>query len=253
MIEQPTEHYEYDEQGDVLDVYFGQKRPAWTIELTDHIMLSLDRPTEQAVALSFLDFSELIQQTPLRPRSFPLTGLADLPLAERDLVMKVLTTPPINAWLDVSAVQNLPDSPFAVTHLQMLPPKVVRLVAVSEGQTEALDIPPDSLTAHYRGLAQSPLSVAELTAAYQTNTPEMRPMVTKTIDIQEAQRQLPELVSLVVAGAEVILTEGPTPLVRLVPIASPHPARVAGLHPGAITTTDDFDAPLPDEFWLGAP
>jgi antitoxin (DNA-binding transcriptional repressor) of toxin-antitoxin stability system len=78
-------------------------------------------------------------------------------------------------------------------------------------------------------------------------------MVTKTIDIQEAQRQLPELVSLVVAGAEVILTEGPTPLVRLVPIASPHPARVAGLHPGAITTTDDFDAPLPDEFWLGAP
>ena len=27
--------------------------------------------------------------------------------------------------------------------------------------------------------------------------------------------------------------------------------RVAGLHPGAIVMAPDFDAPLPDEFWLG--
>jgi hypothetical protein len=27
--------------------------------------------------------------------------------------------------------------------------------------------------------------------------------------------------------------------------------RVAGLHPGAIVMAADFDAPLPDEFWLG--
>jgi hypothetical protein len=27
--------------------------------------------------------------------------------------------------------------------------------------------------------------------------------------------------------------------------------RVLGLHPGAMTTTDDFDSPLPDEFWFG--
>jgi predicted DNA-binding antitoxin AbrB/MazE fold protein len=26
--------------------------------------------------------------------------------------------------------------------------------------------------------------------------------------------------------------------------------RILGLHRGAITTTDDFDDPLPDEFWL---
>ena len=131
MSEKLTEHYEYDEEGDVLDVYFGEKRPAWTIELTDHIMLSLDRQTGQVVALSFLDFAELIRPTPLEPRSFPLTGLADLPLAERDLVVKALTTPPVNAWLDVSAVENLPDSPFAVTHLQTPPPQVLSLVSVA--------------------------------------------------------------------------------------------------------------------------
>lgn len=27
--------------------------------------------------------------------------------------------------------------------------------------------------------------------------------------------------------------------------------RVPNLHPGAIWTSDDFDDPLPDEFWLG--
>jgi hypothetical protein len=37
MTEHSTEQYEYDEVSDLLDVYFGEKRPAWTIELTDHI------------------------------------------------------------------------------------------------------------------------------------------------------------------------------------------------------------------------
>ncbi len=26
--------------------------------------------------------------------------------------------------------------------------------------------------------------------------------------------------------------------------------RILGMHPGAITMSDDFDDPLPDEFWL---
>lgn len=29
------------------------------------------------------------------------------------------------------------------------------------------------------------------------------------------------------------------------------PARIAGLHAGAARIADDFDAPLPDAFWLG--
>lgn len=28
--------------------------------------------------------------------------------------------------------------------------------------------------------------------------------------------------------------------------------RILGLHAGAFTVSEDFDAPLPDEFWLGA-
>ena len=125
------ETYAYDPESDVLEVYFGEKRPAWTIELTDNITIGIDRETRQARSLLFLDFTELIRPTPMGPRSFPLTGLADLPLAERDLVIQVLTTPPVNAWLDISAVQELPDSPFAVTHLQTPPPDVLKLVTVA--------------------------------------------------------------------------------------------------------------------------
>jgi len=112
-----NESYQYDAESDVLEVYFGEKRAAWTIELTEHIMLSVDRQSKQAVALLFLDFSLLTKPTPLGARSFPLTGLADLPASERELVVQVLMSPSVKRWLDVSTVYTLPDSPFSVTHL----------------------------------------------------------------------------------------------------------------------------------------
>lgn len=31
----------------------------------------------------------------------------------------------------------------------------------------------------------------------------------------------------------------------------PKKPRILGLHPGAFQPSDDFDDPLPDEFWLG--
>jgi prevent-host-death family protein len=70
------------------------------------------------------------------------------------------------------------------------------------------------------------------------------------VEIHEAQNRLKELINLVTEGNEVILTEGKTPLARLVAL-SPQVARIPNLHPGAIQVSDDFDDPLPDEFWLG--
>jgi antitoxin (DNA-binding transcriptional repressor) of toxin-antitoxin stability system len=43
-------------------------------------------------------------------------------------------------------------------------------------------------------------------------------MQTKTVDVHEAQTHLVELLSLVTAGIEIILTEGSTPLARIVPM-----------------------------------
>ena len=45
----------------------------------------------------------------------------------------------------------------------------------------------------------------------------------------ERHQHLPELAAQVQAGRQ----------------------RVLGLNAGALTTTEDFDAPLPDDFWLG--
>ncbi len=126
-----AEWYEYDEVGDVLDVYFGEKRPAWTIEITSNILLSVDRAAKQPVQLTFMDYTELIRPTIWGMRSFPITGLSELPLGERDLVIQILNSPPIKQWLDVSDVQSLPDSPFAVTHLEPPPQKLADLVFVT--------------------------------------------------------------------------------------------------------------------------
>jgi len=77
-------------------------------------------------------------------------------------------------------------------------------------------------------------------------------MATTVIDVKELPTKFAEIVSLAAAGAEVIVTEGNVPRAKLVPLAVGQP-RVAGLHTGAIQTTADFDAPLPENFWAGTP
>lgn len=76
-----------------------------------------------------------------------------------------------------------------------------------------------------------------------------------TIDVNEAQQQLPELLELAKAGNEIIIAEGSTPVARLIataPAATPTQPRVADLHQGAARVSDDFDQPLLDEFWMGS-
>lgn len=76
-------------------------------------------------------------------------------------------------------------------------------------------------------------------------------MLTKSIDLHEAQERFMELVAQLTAGTEIILTQGNIAIARLVPIASASQPRLAGLHPGAIWASDDFDEPLPETFWVG--
>lgn len=77
--------------------------------------------------------------------------------------------------------------------------------------------------------------------------------MTRTVSVDEAQKQLHDLLAQALAGNEVIITEHGKPVARLVPIpvAAANKKRVAGLNRGAIWTSEDFDQPLPDEFWLG--
>ncbi len=73
--------------------------------------------------------------------------------------------------------------------------------------------------------------------------------MTKTVELSEAQAHLKELLTEALGGIEVVLVENNTPVARLVPISSPGARRVPGLFPGAIWTSEDFDAPLSETFW----
>jgi antitoxin (DNA-binding transcriptional repressor) of toxin-antitoxin stability system len=64
-------------------------------------------------------------------------------------------------------------------------------------------------------------------------------MLTKTVDVHEAQINFTKLLALVLEGTEVILTQDNTLIARLVPIASSTKPRVAGLHRGAIWTSEE--------------
>lgn len=71
----------------------------------------------------------------------------------------------------------------------------------------------------------------------------------KTVNVQEAQEQLPDLLELAQAGNEVVIVDKDRLLAQLVPLTVTLRPRVFDLHPGAMNPSDDFDTPLPDGFW----
>jgi antitoxin (DNA-binding transcriptional repressor) of toxin-antitoxin stability system len=77
-------------------------------------------------------------------------------------------------------------------------------------------------------------------------------MMTKTVSVKDAQAQFLELLDLVSMGNRVVIEKDEEPLAEIVGINIPKKGkRVAGLNRGTAWVSDDFDAPLPDEFWLG--
>lgn len=73
------------------------------------------------------------------------------------------------------------------------------------------------------------------------------------VEANEAKEQFFALLEMAKAGNEVIISEGDAPVARLTGVPQPNgdTKRIAGLHKGAITISDDFDEPLPDSFWTG--
>ncbi len=96
--------YKYDKDADVLYISFspGEKATA-AVELNHNILLRFNRTEKRAVGLTLMDFSVLVQLTNLGPRSFPLTGLAELEPEWEEMVIELITTPPVNQILKVSS------------------------------------------------------------------------------------------------------------------------------------------------------
>jgi antitoxin (DNA-binding transcriptional repressor) of toxin-antitoxin stability system len=74
-----------------------------------------------------------------------------------------------------------------------------------------------------------------------------------TLTVEEAQDRLPQLLDMARAGQEVIIQDTENHKARLVPVSEPSQGpRVLGLHAGQWEMSADFDAPLPQSFWLGS-
>lgn len=96
--------YSYDKEADVLYISFAPgEKPTAAVELNPNILLRFDRAEERAIGLTLMEFSVLVQLTKLGPRNFPLTGLRDLEPEWQDTVIKIITSPPVNQILKVSA------------------------------------------------------------------------------------------------------------------------------------------------------
>ena len=103
MNEKLAYSYNYDKDADVLYISFAPGEKATTaVELNDNILLRFNRTEKRAIGLTLMDFSVLVQLTKLGPRSFPLSGLDELEPEWQEVVIALLTSPPVNQVLKVS-------------------------------------------------------------------------------------------------------------------------------------------------------
>ena len=94
--------FNYDEMSDTLYVSYAPGEKATGIELNDHILLRINKKERRAIGLTFFEYSLLAQKTEVGPRSFPLTGLAELSDDLRELVLDILLRPPVSDMLSLS-------------------------------------------------------------------------------------------------------------------------------------------------------
>jgi len=96
----------YDETEDMLDIFFNANEAATGIELTDHILLRLNKKTGRAISLTLLHFSILMERTEYGPRSYPLDKLEELPEDLRNIAVHAIMTTPVNKFLKISFFQG---------------------------------------------------------------------------------------------------------------------------------------------------
>ncbi|HEX6288290.1 MAG TPA: DUF2283 domain-containing protein [Herpetosiphonaceae bacterium] len=108
----------YDEESDTLYVSFAPGEAATGIELNQHILLRIKKQERRATGLTLFDYSVLAQQTDIGPRSFSLTGLAELSPELRALVIEILRAEPVRTILALSVDWPSPLEIIPITSLQ---------------------------------------------------------------------------------------------------------------------------------------
>ncbi len=118
IVQGQTVQLEYDLDGDMLEIFFKRGPASGAIELADPIILRFDQETGQALSLSILTFSHVIEATELGPRSFPLGGLESLPGESREMVVKMMTTLPVSHFLKVAVYYQAEQPPVPISYVE---------------------------------------------------------------------------------------------------------------------------------------
>ena len=71
------------------------------------------------------------------------------------------------------------------------------------------------------------------------------------LNLYEAKTQLSRLVERAAAGEEIFIAKAGRPMARLVPLDCASLPRRPGGWEGQVFIAEDFDDPLPDDFWTG--
>ena len=108
--------YSYDKEVDILYISFSPDEKATTaVELNDNILLRFNKAEKQAVGLTLMDFSVLVQLTNFGPRSFPLTGLKDLEEEWQEIVLEIMQKEPVNQILKTLAYTSSINETMPIT------------------------------------------------------------------------------------------------------------------------------------------
>ncbi|MFB2893225.1 DUF2283 domain-containing protein [Aerosakkonemataceae cyanobacterium BLCC-F50] len=93
----------YDEISDTLTISFESGVEATGIELTEHILLRINKSQRKAISINIFEYSVLSQKTEMGIRSFPIAGLAQLSREMQEIVFDILLNEPVSKYLHLSA------------------------------------------------------------------------------------------------------------------------------------------------------
>ena len=108
----------YDQEADILEIFFDENESATGVELTDYIILRLNKQTRRAISLMLLHFSILTERTGYGPRSYPLNKLDEIPEDLQELVLHLVTSMPVSQFVKLSHFQASPVEQIPFTYVE---------------------------------------------------------------------------------------------------------------------------------------
>lgn len=100
--------WSYDTEGDMLEIFFREGDATCTVELADGVFLRLDLDRGEPLSIAFIAVSSLTRFGEFGPFLLQLDGLENLPDDLRQIVTRIITSPPVSSVLKVFSYSPSP-------------------------------------------------------------------------------------------------------------------------------------------------